>query len=392
MRRSKHDVCDTHIMLIESCHSEKRIRDAIRNRFPKTPISLSCEVQPEIVEYERTITTVANAYLQPSVTGYLEKLWENVRDQTNHLNVLRSDGGLSSVSLASQLPITLALSGPAGGVAGIAQTIAANEDYQNLITFDMGGTSTDVALIENGAPRVRRTTTVGDLAVRVPSIDVHTVGAGGGSIAHVPELTQALRVGPQSAGADPGPACYGKGGTQATVTDANLVLGYLPEHILGDEVKLDVEAAKRAVQSVADGLSISLLEAAEGILRIANETIYGALRVVTVEQGLDPKDFRLVAFGGAGPMHANSLGVLLNNFPIIVPPSPGVLCARGDIMTALRLEVSKTFLYTLAATPVEDILQAFERLKVEASDKMSSEQGVAEAAQVRFCALLNSKY
>ena len=356
--------------------------EAIRRQFPSIPISLSSKVQPEIMEYERTITTVANSYLHPSVTRYLEKLWNEVRGQTNHLNVLRSDGGLSSISLASQFPVMLALSGPAGGVAGITSTIASKTGRINLITFDMGGTSTDIAIIENGAPRIRRTTTIGDLTVRIPSIDVKTVGAGGGSIAHVPELTKALRVGPQSAGADPGPACYGNDGMKATVTDANLVLGYLPERLLGDQVHLDIEAAKSAVQLIADDMGISLFEAAEGILRIANETIYGALRVATVEQGFDPRDFSIVAFGGAGPMHANALGILLDTFPIIVPPSPGVLCARGDALTGLRLEVSKTFIYGLAEIALEDILSAYQTLDTEAIGKMTNEQGVVEKNQV----------
>ena len=372
----------SHLVLADKDPSERRVLHAIKRQFPDVPVSLSSEVQPEIMEYERTITTVANSYLQPSVSGYLELFREKVQQQTSLLQVLRSDGGLSSISLASQFPVTLALSGPAGGVAGIASTIASQTEYRNLIAFDMGGTSTDVALIENGAPRIRRTTTVDDLVVRVPSVDVKTVGAGGGSIAHVPALTKALRVGPQSAGADPGPACYGRGNTSATVTDANLVLGYLPERLLGDQVHLDVEAAKRAVQCIADDMKISLFEAAEGILRIANETMYGALRVATIEQGLDPKTFSLVAFGGAGPMHANALGILLNTFPIIVPPSPGVLCARGDDLSGLRLEGSKTLIFPLEGTPVEDILQAYQKLKAEFAEKMRKAQGVPEKNQV----------
>ena len=329
------------------------------------------------MEYERTITTVANSYLHPRVAGYLEKLWDKVRGRTKCLNVLRSDGGLCSISLACQLPVTLALSGPAGGVAGIAGTIASHTEYKNLITLDMGGTSTDVALIKNGSPTIRRTTTVGDLVVRTPSIDVKTVGAGGGSIVHVPELTKALRVGPQSAGADPGPACYGRGNVKATVTDANLVLGYLPGKILGGEFHLDVDVARDVIQKLADNMSLSLYEMAEGILRVVNETMYGTIRVMTVEQGLDPNVFSLVAFGGAGPMHANALGILLDTFPVIVPPSPGVLSARGAALTRLRLEVSKTFIYVLEKTSSEDIFGAYQTLKAEASEKMSNEQGVS---------------
>ena len=381
---SQLSVYTTSCALVDNIRSEKMVLNVIRKQFPDIPVSLSCEVQPEIMEYERTITTVANSYLHPNVSRYLKSLWDQVQGRTSHLRVLRSDGGLSSISLASQLPVTLALSGPAGGVAGIASSIALHTQHKNLITFDMGGTSTDVALIESGSPRIRRTTTIADLTVRTPSINVQTVGAGGGSIAHVPELTKALRVGPQSAGADPGPACYKRGSTDATVTDANLVLGYLPEQLLEGQVNLNLEAAKHAVQKIADAMGISLFEAAEGILRVANETMYGAVRVVTVEQGMDPKNFNLVAFGGAGPMHANTLGVLLDTFPVIIPPSPGVLCARGDASTCLRLETSRTVLYVLIETPIKNILEAYQTLKVDATDKMSKEQGVLEQNQVGF--------
>lgn len=225
------------------------------------------------MEYERTVTTVANSYLKPQVSLYLYNLLRSLQGKTKHLRVLRSDGGLSSVSLASQFPVTLALSGPAGGVTGVVSVVANETKFKNLITLDMGGTSTDVALIENGVPRIRRETTVGDLIVKSPSVDVRTVGAGGGSLAHVPQITKALRVGPESAGAVPGPAAYSKGGEQATVTDANVVLGYLPEYLLGGTFRLDIAASKKVVQKVADDMGLSLYEAAEGILKIANETM-----------------------------------------------------------------------------------------------------------------------
>ena len=350
--------------------------------LPDTPVSLSSEVLPELMEYERTITTVANSYIKPQVSRYLSNLLNSLKGKTKHLRVLRSDGGLSSISLANQFPVILALSGPAGGVSGVASLVAAKTAYRNLITLDMGGTSTDVALIENGAPRIRRETAIGDLIVKAPSVDVRTVGAGGGSIASVPEITKALRVGPQSSGADPGPACYGKGGHKATVTDANAVLGYLPEYILGGAFKLDLKAAHASIQSIADDLDISVYQAAEGILKVANETMYGALRLVSVEQGFDPRDFSLVAFGGAGPLHANALGKLLHAFPVIIPPSPGVLCAWGDATTILRHEVSATFIRVLANTSKEEILDAYHDLATKATQVMREEQGVPEDKQV----------
>ena len=196
-------------------------------------------------------------------------------------------------------------------------------------------------------------------------------------------MTKALRVGPESAGAVPGPACYGKGGSTATVTDANAVLGYLPQSLLGGTFDLDLDGAKKAVQQVADDLGIGLYEAAEGILKVSNEIMYGALRLISVEQGYDPRDYSLVAFGGAGPLHANSLGKLLGAFPVIIPPSPGVLCAFGDAMTLLRHEVGKTFIRVLQHTDKQEILGAFDGLLRQAKTVMCDEQGVPEERQVR---------
>ena len=362
---------------------EQAAKRVVAKLLPDTPVSISSEVLPELMEYERTITTVVNSYVEPSVQEYLSNLLLSLEGKAKHLRILRSDGGLSSVSLARQFPVTWVLSGPAGGVSGVVSVVADQTKFKNLITLDMGGTSTDVALIENGIPRIRRETKVADLVVKTPSVDVRTVGAGGGSIARVPEITRALRVGPESAGAVPGPACYGKGGSTATVTDANAVLGYLPVSLLGGTFDLDLDAAKTAVQQVADGLGIGLYEAAEGILNLSNETMYGALRLVSVEQGYDPRDFSLVAFGGAGPLHANSLGKLLGAFPVIIPPSPGVLCAFGEAMTLLRHEIGRTFVRVLQQADKLDILSAFDGLLEQVKAVMRDEQGVLEEKQVR---------
>ncbi|KAJ6494693.1 5-oxoprolinase [Mycena vitilis] len=360
---------------------EQAVLRVLADVLPDVPVSLSSDVLPELMEYERAVTTVCNSYVKPKVSLYLNNLVKSLEGKTKHLRILRSDGGLSSVSLATRFPVTLALSGPAGGVSGVVSSVAAETKYKNLITLDMGGTSTDVALIDNATPRIRRETHVADLIVRSPSVDVRSVGAGGGSIAHVPEVTKSLRVGPESAGAVPVLACYGRGGTQATVTDANAVLGYLPEFLLGGAFKLDLSAARRAVQKTADDLGISLLEAAEGIVRIANETMYGALRLVSVEQGYDPRDFSLVAFGGAGPLHGNALGILLHSWPVIIPPSPGVLCAWGDATTILRHEETRTFIRNLAHTSSEDIIQGYGELLEKAEKIMREEQGVPKDLQ-----------
>lgn len=362
---------------------EEAVKRVVTKLLPYTSVSISSEVLPELMEYERTITTVVNSYVEPSVRRYLSNLLHSLEGKAKHLRILRSDGGLSSVSLASRFPVTWVLSGPAGGVSGVASVVADQTEFKNLITLDMGGTSTDVALIENGVPRIRRETKVADLVVKAPSVDVRSVGAGGGSIAKVPEVTRALRVGPESAGAVPGPACYGKGGSSATVTDANVVLGYLPRSLLGGTFDLNIDAARKAVQQVADALDVGLYEAAEGILKVSNETMYGALRLVSVEQGYDPRDFSLVAFGGAGPLHANSLGKLLGAFPVIIPPSPGVLCAFGDPMTLLRHEIGKTYIRVLQHTEKQEILGAFDELLEQAKTVMREEQGVREEKQVR---------
>ena len=234
------------------------------------------------------------------------------------LNLLRSDGGLMSAAKSQTDPVNLLMSGPAGGVTG-ALWVAKSAGFKNILTLDVGGTSTDVALIENAEPRLVRNTAVGHLKVRASSLDVKTVGAGGGSIAHVPELTGALRVGPESAGAVPGPACYSKGGELPTVTDANVVLGYLPEELLGGAFKLDRKAAVKAVQAIADALGVGLYEAAAGIIDIVNENMFGALRMISVQQGYDPRDFALMGFGGAGSLHSNAVAKLMNSWPVIVP-------------------------------------------------------------------------
>jgi len=264
-------------------------------------------------------------------------------------------------------------------VAG-AVWVARNTGLANVLTLDMGGTSTDVALIENYAPRLRRETSVGHLTVRASSLDVRTVGAGGGSIASVPELTRALRVGPQSAGAAPGPAAYGKGGLLPTVTDANVVLGYLPEDLLGGSFKLDRAAAERAVKTVGDALGLGVLEAAAGIVAIVNETMFGALRLVSVQQGYDPRDFALMPFGGAGPLHGNAMSALMGSWPCVVPPSPGVLCAYGDATTRLRVDAQRSFNRLVSATDDAAIHAIMDEIAAQVSAELAAE-GVPAAEQ-----------
>ena len=361
---------------------ERRIAEIAAEVLPGVPISLSSDVLPEMREYERTVTTVANGYVQPQVKRYVSNLSEQLREAgvQGELAILRSDGGLSAAEAATTSPVTMLLSGPAGGVTGAVWT-AEQCGYTDLITFDMGGTSTDVALVQGLTPRIGRETRVGDLTVRASSVDVRTVGAGGGSIAHVPELTKALRVGPQSAGADPGPAAYGKGGKEPTVTDANVVLGYLPSDLAGGEIELDVQAARTAVAGVAEAMGLESPEAAAlGIVDIVNENMLGGLRLVSVQQGFDPRDFALVAFGGAGPLHANALGVLTGAWPVIVPPSPGVLCALGDATTSLRDEAARTVLRRFADLDGQELADLLGELAADAGARLA-DQGLAKEDQ-----------
>ena len=354
---------------------EKQVAAWAESELPGIPVSISSQVLPEMREYERTLTTVANSYVQPEVSRYVRNLDRSLQDKgiTAPLSILRSDGGLVQSAKAAESPVSLLLSGPAGGVTG-AVWFAEQAGYSDFLTFDMGGTSTDVALVLGGEPRIGRETKVGDLAVRATSVDVRTVGAGGGSIAHVPELTKALRVGPQSAGADPGPAAYGNGGTEPTVTDANVVLGYLPGALAGGEVSLDVDASRTAVATIADAIGLgSPEEAASGIVDIVNENMFGALRLVSVQQGYDPRDFALVSFGGAGPLHANALGRLTGAWPVIVPPSPGVLCAYGDATTCVRDESARTMIRAFSDTDDAELRTALAELATSAAARLSAE-------------------
>ena len=366
---------------------ERRARDIASEIFGATPVSISSEVVPEMQEYERTETTVVNSYVRPEVATYVRNLQAALEERmggNTQLAILRSDGGLASARAAEESPVNLLMSGPAGGVSG-AIYFCSRAGFDNILTFDMGGTSTDVALIQNSKARVRRETIVGDVRVRAPSVDVRTVGAGGGSIAFVPELTKALRVGPESAGAVPGPACYMKGGTEPTVCDANVVLGYLPSDVqLGGKMQINREASEAAVQKVADAMGIGLMEAAEGIVRIVNESMFGALRLVSVEQGYDPRDFALVGFGGAGPLHANALGRLTNAWPVIIPPGPGVLCAYGDATTQVQDEAARTYLMKAGDLTNEKLLADLKELQARAGESLVADGIAADTHEVTF--------
>ncbi len=350
---------------------ERRAAQILRNACPRLSISLSSDILPEYREYERTATTVINAYLLPLVGNYLERLTSKLANVP--IRVMQSNGGAIGASQSAREPARLVLSGPAGGVVGafrLAQ-LASVEDRPQIMTFDMGGTSTDVALCPGAVPRTTESEVAG-LPLRLPVIDIHTVGAGGGSLARV-DAGGGLRVGPKSAGALPGPVCYGRGGQQPTVTDANLALGRLDAgQFLGGSgaMALDVAAAEAALAGLGARLGgLSVQEAALGVVRVANARMERALRRVSVERGHDPRGFTLVPFGGAGPLHACDLADALGIRRILLPPSPGVLSALGLLIADVVHESSQSLLVeaeSLAAQPAplqEKIADLAQRVK-----------------------------
>jgi N-methylhydantoinase A len=353
---------------------ERRIRDIAAEMFPELPVTISTDILPEFREYERCLTTVMNSYVRPKMANYLKGIQDKLADAKieTTVNIVRSDGGVMSIEAAKKSPVNTLLSGPSGGAVAAAY-IGELAGFDKVLGFDMGGTSTDVCVTMGGHPNLVRETRVGYYPVKASSVDVRTVGAGGGSIAHVP-MTGALRVGPQSAGADPGPAAYQKGGEEPTVTDANVVLGHLPPRLLGGEMSLDVEAARNAVKKIADTLDLSIEAAAQGILDIVNENMFGALRLVSVQRGLDPRDFALVAFGGAGPLHGNSLSKLCGSYPCISPPTPGVLSALGFLHSDIRNEFSQTMIRELEKIDSKEFGEIFEVIGGEATAWLDGEE------------------
>ncbi|HXF63069.1 MAG TPA: hydantoinase/oxoprolinase family protein [Caldilineaceae bacterium] len=324
---------------------EERAAALLRARCPGLPISLSSAILPEYREFERTAATVINAYVQPLVSRYLGRLAQALAG--SRVRIMQSNGGAISLDQAADQAARLVLSGPAGGVVGAFAVARAALDGAppQLITFDMGGTSTDVALCPGEIPTTAESV-ITDLPLRLPIIDIHTVGAGGGSVAYL-DAAGGLHVGPRSAGAVPGPASYGRGGQEATVTDANLVLGRLdPQGFLGGhgDVALDVEAARAVLTGLGARLGLSPEAAALGVIRIANATMERALRRVSVERGYDPRRFILLPFGGAGPLHACELAAALDIRRILVPPIPGVLSAYGMLAADVAYDASQTVL------------------------------------------------
>jgi N-methylhydantoinase A len=351
---------------------ERRVADALSSLG--RPVSVSCELLPEFREYERTATTVVNAYVAPLMDRYLGRI--EAESGAERVRIMGSGGGAIPVSRARREPVHTVLSGPAGGVMG-ALAVAARAGIDRILTFDMGGTSTDVSLCP-GRPEHTREFSIAGLPVAVPVLDIHTVGAGGGSIARI-DAGGALQVGPESAGAEPGPICYGLGGQEVTVTDANVWLGRLPvsgwEHSLssGDEggSTLDLAAIREPLEAIARGLGTDPDAAAEGVVLVANAAMERALRVISVERGHDPADFTLVPFGGAAGLHAAALAERLGIPRLLVPPDPGVLSAFGMLVAPVRKDVSRTVLWEAPAA--DRIGPAFDEMEARARAAMEAE-------------------
>ena len=333
------------------------------------PTSASCQIVPEFREFERASTTVVNAFVMPKVAGYLKRLKEKLQ-KGDVLRVMQSNGGVISAETASREPVRTVLSGPAGGVVG-AWHVGKRAGFEKLITFDMGGTSTDVSLID-GKPTVTTEAKIGGIPVKVPVIEIHTVGAGGGSIAWIDE-GGALRVGPKSAGSDPGPICYGKG-EEITVSDANLFLGRLdPDHFLGGKMKIYEERLKPYFEETAKKLGITPVELAEGVIKVANAKMERAIKVISVERGYDPQEFTLIAFGGAGGLHCAEVARELSVPRVLIPKNPGVLSAYGMVLSDVIKDYSKTVMLKEEELKHEKLKELYEELTKKAIEEMALE-------------------
>lgn len=371
---------------------ERRAGEVLAEALPDAMISLSCDVMPVFREYERSMTTMLNVYVMPAVAHYVGRLESRLAENAiaAPLLLMKSNGGVTSTRAVRRAPVETALSGPAAGVVG-TRFIGESAGFGDLIGIDIGGTSADISLIHHGEPSMTATGRIGNWPIGRPIVDITTIGAGGGSIARVEQGR--LTVGPHSAGARPGPACYGRGGTEPTVTDAHLVLGHLAPHLLGGSFALDADAARAAVaMRVAQPLGMGVEEAARGILAVADNAMAGAIRVISVERGHDPRDFVLVPFGGAGPLHGGALARLMGMRRLLVPPAPGVLSAIGLLVSDLRAEFNQTCMQPAGAPDLAQLGAVFARLEGEAEAWLAEEGVPADGRQILRRATLRYRH
>lgn len=352
--------------------NEVKVKEMFQKKFPKLSVTTSAEILPEIKEFERTSTVAVNGYVMPKLKEYLRDLEKSIReiDIPSDLYIMQSNGGIITTDTAVEQPVRTVLSGPAGGVIAGAD-ISEQTGMKNLITIDMGGTSLDTALIENGIPQYTTNSHINDFPINVPMVEMHTIGSGGGSIAWI-DSGGALRVGPESAGAEPGPVCYNKGGTEPTVSDANAILGRLnPDAILGGRMKMNLEEARKVMkEKIAKPLELSVEEAAEGILKVVNANMVRGIRVVSVEKGHDTRDFSLLAFGGAGPLHAVDISKELECKNVVIPPTPGITCATGMLTADIKHDYVNSFISDTEKVGKEDLNNAYQRIEEEAVNNL----------------------
>jgi N-methylhydantoinase A len=358
---------------------EQTAKRILQEELPEAFICASHEIAPEFREFERLSTAVVNAYLGPVMERYIEHLGTRLAELGIRAapHMTQSNGGVIGFAAAAAMPVRTILSGPSTGVVG-AQAVGAAAGFSDLITFDMGGTSTDVALLKHGAARLASEATVHGYPLKAPMLDIHTVGAGGGSIAYV-DAGGLLKVGPRSAGADPGPVCYGRGNAEPTVTDASVVLQTLnPTNLLGGRMAVRQDLARDAIGRLAKQLGLSLMQTAQGVVSVVTANMARAIRVISVQRGHDPRDYTLIAFGGAGPLHAARLARELDIARILVPRSPGILCAMGLLLTDLRADFAVTRLLPLASDSVSEIATAFDTLDARAAGWFAQENIAAD--------------
>jgi N-methylhydantoinase A len=372
---------------------ERTVAAIVAEEVPGALISLSSEVLPVFREYERSMTTILNATVMPVVARYVDRLDRRMLEQgvSAPLLLMKSSGGVTSARAARRVPVETALSGPAAGTVGAAK-IGAASGHHNLIAIDIGGTSADISLVNAGEPGLTTNGRIGEWPIGLAMVDLVTIGAGGGSIARLAK-SGGLTVGPQSAGAAPGPVCYGRGGLEPTVTDAHVTLGQLPPYLLGGTFRLDVAAAREAIrQRIAEPLGLGVEAAARGILAIVDNNMVGAIRVVSVERGHDPRAFALLPFGGAGPLHGGSLARLLGIPLIVVPPTPGVLSAHGLLVSDLKAEFARTSLQKADGFDAGAIARLFALLEREALAWLEAEGVPTDARRISWTASMRYQH
>lgn len=359
---------------------ERRVASLAAGVMPGVPVLLSSELQPRAQEYERCLYTAASAYCLPAVTDYLDGL-QQILDQdlgNAKLRLLRTDGGVATASSIRNQPLSLLRGGAAAGVCG-ARWIAGRAGHENLLTLDIGGYSSDVALIREGRTSMHGQTRVGDLDLRGPAMEIHQVGIGGASIAQASLPGQELTVGPATAPPELGPACFGQDSEQPTLTDAHVFLGHFPDTChAGRGTPPNKKLAKRAIETIANRLSLDPLRVARGIIAIAEEKLYGTLRLMALQQDTEPREFSLMTYGGAGPLHANSLARMLDSWPVLIPPGPAVLNAYGAVSAPVREEVSRTMIRRLDKLDLTEVVDAFEQLHARAAISLD-DAGIAPA-------------